>query len=283
MSATEPATLKERLIAAGFPNPQDLEAFRATLPAELRVTIATPCDDGHKLCFWQSLVATAQAKIPGLQLRIWTPHGDSLVTRGRNHILHDWYFETCDDYLLFIDSDIDFRVEDVARTVMHRLPIIAGRYAIKEEPLRWCLNGIPNEPVDQATGLQRVSTTGTGWFCTHRSVIGRMIAAADMWPHWRIKFTSDQFRQTRHLIYAHAVVIDPVMFPDHPEGRELSEDWAFCYFARQLGYDIWSDTRLVVLHRGETFYPRSARRLSREEVEAGQIKQPDGTTTPINA
>lgn len=261
--------LATRLLRTGFPDPRNLAAFRATLPAHLTVTIATPCDDGHKLCYWQSLLAAAQARIPGLTLRIWTPPGDSLVPRGRNTLLHDWYSNTADDFLLTIDSDIDFRVEDILQTLAHRLPISAGRYAIKQDELRWCLNNLPGEPVDPATGLQRVATTGTGWLCYHRSVIGRMMAAADYWPHWRVKFTSDQFNATRYLLYAHCVVLDLQTWPDRPEGRELSEDWSFCYMAWTLGYDIWSDTNLNVLHCGSAMYPRAARRLTAAEAANG--------------
>jgi hypothetical protein len=273
--------LARRLVKAGFADPRDLATFRATLPRRLVVTLITPCDDGHKRDFWESTIAAAQAQLPDVVLRIWTPPGDSLIPRGRNHHLHDWYFNTADDYALEIDSDIDYRPDDIVQTVQHRLPIIAGRYAIKEDNLRWCLNFLPGEPVDPATGLQRVATTGTGWFCKHRSVVGRMIAAADYWNAWRVKFTSDQFRSTRYLLYAHCVVKDAKDFPDHPEGRELSEDWSFCYLARKLGYDIWSDTKLIVWHCGATKYPRNMRRLTREEVAAGVIQQPDGSQTPM--
>jgi hypothetical protein len=264
--------LARRLMRAGFPHPQDLAAFRATLPSVITVTIATPCDDGHKLCYWQSLVAAAQARLPGITLRIWTPPGDSLVPRGRNRLLHEWYYCTVDHFLLTIDSDIDFSVDNIVRSVTPLLPIRAGLYAIKEENLRWCLNAIEGEDVCPQTRLHRVATAGTGWLCYHRSVVGAMIAAAPYWKHWRIDFLDDFNQTKRHLLYAHAVVDDPKNFDHSP--RELSEDWSFCYYARALGYDVWADHEIITLHRGECFYPRQARRMTPEEAAASLNSQP---------
>lgn len=268
-----------RFMASGFPHPQDIAAFRATLPPVLTVTIATPCDDGHRLCYWQSLIAAVQARLPNIILRLDTPRGDSLVPRGRNRQLHNWYYGTADDYLHTIDSDIDFSVDDLVRTYTNPLPVKAGLYAIKQDEHRWCMNAIPTEPLCPVTKFQRVGTAGTGWLGVHRSVAARMIAAANFWPHWKINFIDDQDRTTHHLIYAHAVVDDPKEFTHSP--RELSEDWSFCYFARQLGYDVWMDHGVATFHEGAALYPRGARRMTREEEASGMIRQPDGSRTPI--
>lgn len=274
--------LARRMMRSGYPHPQDIAAFRATLPRKLRVTIATPCDDGHKLCYWQSLLAAAQAKLPNAELRLRPEPGDSLIPRGRNRQLHDFYHGTADDYFHPIDSDIDFTVEDLVNTYANPTPIKAGFYAIKQEEVRWCVNTLPGEPVCPKTQLQRLGTAGTGWLCLHRSAVGRMIAAAPLWPHWRIPFTDDNTKELRHLIFAHASVLDKRNFPDHPLGRELSEDWAICYYARELGYDVWGDFRIKVWHEGSVKYPMGTRRLTREEMAAGVIRQPDGSTTPIS-
>lgn len=248
-----------------FPPANDLAAFRATLPERLRISVATPVDDGHKVCYWMSLITLAVAQTPH-DFRLAVHPGDSLVTRGRDNMLHTFYWETADDYLLFIDSDIDFRNEDLLRLANHRLPIVAGRYAIKQDELRWCINIIPEEKPDPQTGLQKIATAGTGFLMFHRSVVGRMIAAADQWPHWRIRYIDDARRDVRYHLFADEVIDDPEWFTHSP--RRMSEDWAFCYFARKLGYDVWLDTNVTVFHRGECDYPRQARRMSREEEQA---------------
>jgi hypothetical protein len=256
----------------------DTEAFRASLPQTLSILVITPCDDGHKLCFWNSLRAFEKRPDPaGHRYEVLTPPGDSLIPRARNNYNHTFYFGTDFDYLLWLDSDLDFRPEDVWQLVSHRLPIVAGLYAVKERERRWCLNSIPTEQPDAATGLQRVACAGTGALLYHRSVITAMIAAAETWPHWRVKYIDDHTRGERFHLFHHGVIHDPQEFSHSP--RDMSEDWSWCYFARKLGYDIMLDTRCVFLHRGEIDYPLDARRLTEAEVNSGKINQPDGSTT----
>jgi hypothetical protein len=259
--------------------PADLAAFRAQLPARLRVLIITPCDDGHKLCFWQSLRAFEKTPDPaGHTYEILTPPGDSLITRARNNYNHTFFFGTDFDYLLWIDSDLDFRPEDIHRLVAHRLPIVGGTYYIKARDTRPCINSLPGEGTDPETGLMRVASTGTGALMYHRSVVAAMIAAADSWDKWRLRYIDDANQDTRYALFFDGV-IDDKDFPHTP--RFMSEDWSWCYFARKLGYDIWLDTRAVFLHRGEIDYPLHARRMSAEEVQRGELQQPDGAFTPI--
>lgn len=257
----------------------DLAAFRAALPEKLRILVVTPCDDGHKLCFWNSLRAFEKSPDPaGHRYDILTPPGDSLIPRARNNYNHTFYFGSDFDYLLWIDSDLDFRPADIWRLASHRLPLVAGTYYIKDATGRPCINTLPGEAADPDTGLLRVATAGTGALLYHRSVIAAMIGVAGTWPHWRLAYKDDATQETRYNVFFNGVVDDPE-FSHTP--RYLSEDWAFCWFARKLGYDVMLDTRAVFLHRGEIDYPLHARRLTAEEQAAGHIAQPDGTFTPM--
>ncbi len=256
-----------------------LAEFRATLPEKMSIMIATPIDDGHRRCFWESVRLLERTPDPaGHTYHVVTFPGDSLVTRVRNKILHEFFFLTKHDYLGFIDSDIDFLPGDAFKLAAHRLPIVCGLYGIKEPKLRWCMNSLPGEFVDPKTGLQKVATAGTGWLFIHRSVIATMIAAADSWTHWKIKYIDDHSRQPRHWLFFDGVVEHPGL---DPNPRGMSEDWAFCFFARQLGFDIWMDTRAIVLHEGNIMYPLECRRLTREETENQKIVNPDGSETHI--
>lgn len=253
--------------------------------------IVTPCDDGHKFCFWESLRAFEKAYHRG---ELATPHrfevltipGDSLVPRARNNLAWTFLTQTDHDYLISLDSDLDFRPDDVLRladiAAAHDLDLLAGLYAIKQDELRWCINSAPGAVPDAITGLQPITMAPGGLNIAHRRVFERMIDAAPTWPHWRVDFTEDMTKRDQWNFYFNGVVLDPAEWPDKPRGRYLSEDWGFSYFARKLGFTIWLDVKTVMLHRGETFFPKQARRLTAEEVEAQKINQPDGTTTPIN-
>lgn len=245
-------------------------------PGPYRVFVSTPCDDGHRLCFWDSLRALERASLRGHtrhRYRIHTTPGDSLVPRARNHHAHHFYFETADDVLLSLDSDLDFCVGDIEQLLDDPGPVMAGRYAIKQAELRWCFNQIPGEKVDPFTQREFVSTAGTGFLAAFRHVYGTIIAEAAAWPHWRIRYNDDQSRAVLHDLYFNGVVHDPLYFPGYPAGRYLSEDWGFCYLARKHGFPVVCDHRVTAFHEGAVKYPLGARRLTAGEAAAGVAPQ----------
>jgi hypothetical protein len=246
------------------------------------VFVAVPADDGHRLTFWRSLMDLMIApEQNGVKYRIVPVPGDSLIPRIRNNLLWLWYTQTKDDFLLFLDTDLDFRVEDVHSLVAHRLPIVAGLYGKKQPEMGWVINALKGEPAFNIDGgIHRVACAGTGAFLVHRSVVDKMVSEATNWPHWKIRYIDDADKTERWHLFSHVVIDDPVEFPHSP--RDMSEDWAFCYYARKLGFDVWLDTAAVFLHEGAALYPLQARRLSREEVTLQKINQPDGTVTPMH-
>lgn len=243
--------------------------------------ILTPCDDGHKLCFWDSVREFEKLYYGG---NLNTPHtfhfhtvpGDSLVPRARNNLAHLFRAKTNFDYAFPLDSDLDFRHEDILHiadaAASRDLDFVSGLYAIKQNELRWCLNNIEGIEADPATGLQEIACAPGGIHCVHRRVFDAMIAAAPTWRHWRVKYDDDHDRSERYDFYFNGVVFDKEFFPSFPNGRYLSEDWGFSYFARKLGFKVWCDTVTVMLHRGETFYPLQARRETLAESQQKKIE-----------
>lgn len=262
-------------------SPEALADFRAKLPEKLSVMLATPIDDGHRRCFWESVRLLEKTPDPaGHTYHFVSYPGDSLVTRIRNKILHEFFFNTAHDYLGFIDSDIDFLPSDAWRITAHRLPLVCALYGIKEPKLRWCMNSLPDELPDKITGLQKVGTAGTGWMWISRALVGAMIAAGTTWPHWKVNYIEDHSKQPRHWLFFDGVIEHPSL---DPNPRGMSEDWAFCFFARQLGFDVWMDTRAIVLHEGNIMYPLECRRVTKEEADAQKIQNPDGSETHLGA
>lgn len=256
----------------------ELTDFRAKLPEKLKIFVSTPCDDGHKLCYWNSIRALERYPDPaGHSYFIYTTPGDSLIPRARNNHAHEFLKSDCDIFLP-IDSDLDFRPQDVWGMVARRLPIVAGMYAIKQRDLRWCVNGIPGEPVNEE-GMQRVATAGTGALAIYRIVFDKMKSVAASWEHWRMRYICDHTKEEKFHFFHHGVIDDPVEFAHAHNPRDMSEDWNFCYMARKLGFDVWADTRSIFLHEGTILYPIDARRLTPEEEASGVIQQPDGSIT----
>ena len=248
--------------------------------------IVTPCDDGPKFCFWESLRAFEKDYHAGLldtehRFEVLTIPGDSLVPRARNNLAYTFLEQTAHDYLFSIDSDLDFRAEDIMRMcdviVARDLDIVCGSYAIKQDEFRWCINTLPDITKPDDDGLQQIAAAPGGLNVTHRRVFEEMIRRAKSWPHWLVEYTEDHTKRAQWDFYFNGVVLDRDEWPDKPRGRYLSEDWGFSYFARNLGFKIWWDTKTVFLHRGECFYPKQARRLTKAEMDAKAIAQPDGS------
>ena len=164
--------------------------------------------------------------------------GDSLVSRARNNLTNDFLKSDC-DYMLQIDSDIIFTNENIDRLVSHELPIIGGLYAIKDNSQRWCSNALIESKPDK-NGLLRVRETGTGFLLTHRDVFH---AIREDHPN-RI-YTCDMDKETKFDYWAVGV----------RNGRYLSEDWWFCKDARDAGFEVFVDTKVIVGHMGLATYP----------------------------
>lgn len=251
-------------------------------PGPYRVYMSMPCDDGHKLDFWRSLLDLQAAALRGAtphHFRLKATPGDSLVPRARNNHMWDFYFNTADDWFCSTDSDLDFRAVDWFQMFDAPDPIMAGKYAIKQAEMRWCINTIPGHEMDPRTMKQNVAAAGTGILAVHRHVIGTMIAAAGKWKAWPVRYIADGTEEEQFDLFHNGVVHDPNWFPHSP--RYLSEDWGFCYMARKLGFAVVLNHRFIALHEGSAKYPLQARRLSREEEMAGVVQQPDGSVSPI--
>lgn len=249
--------------------------------------VSTPCDDGHRFCFWQSLLASVSTEAPASMRLIFCPTpGDSWIGRIRTNIINTFYFDTDHDALCFLDSDLDFRPEDIHRMVQtaieHPEGITCGLYYKKQDEVGGVFNTIKGRDVllTPNAGAQEIAAGGTGAMVIPRDVVERMIYAAmsGEWDRWPVRYIEDGTLKERWHLFHDGVIDDPEAFPHSP--RLMSEDWSFCYMARQLGIKIWLEPAAVFLHEGNCLYPKQARRLTAEEAASGQINQPDGTTTP---
>lgn len=210
------------------------------LPARPSVYIATPSHDhkfyaGYAMSLYRLLAS-------GFYPLTLAKVGGAGVARARNNMAAEFLKTGC-DYYFAIDSDITFDPEMVAKIVEHRRPISCGPYALKQSKLQWCTNALPGEKADEATGLQRVANTGTGFMCIHRSVFEAMIA-----KHPEIAYRedlADARGETRWDFFSMGVV----------DGRYLTEDWYFCHRARALGFAIWLDCAFHVKHEGMISFP----------------------------
>lgn len=170
--------------------------------------------------------------------------GDSLVSRARNRIAAAFLASDC-THLLFLDSDLIFSPEHIARLVAHDLPIVAGLYPKKQKELGWVCNML-DTPKEPEGDLQEVKYAGTGCLMIAREVFEEILRF-----QWAEEYDPDDGDEpgVKWDFFAVGVV--------ELDGRRryLSEDWFFCERARICGYRIMMDTRVVLKHVGQMIYP----------------------------
>ena len=178
--------------------------------------------------------------------------GDSLVARARNRLCAEFLASDC-THLLFLDTDLIFSVDHIARLVQHaqfpELKVICGLNPKKQLELGWVCNVFDEEQPVHEDGLQRVKYAGTGCMLIARSLLNDMRLALP-----EIEYDPDEgdspgikwdFFTTGVRVF-------------NGRRRYLSEDWMFCQRILDLGHDIWMDTQIVLKHVGEMVYPLQA-------------------------
>jgi hypothetical protein len=161
---------------------------------------------------------------------------ESLVTRARNEMTAT-FLASGHSHMMWLDADIEFAPEDVAKLWNLDADIAVGFYAMKrpDMPLSAWKDGklvkledCPKEPFP-------VDYAGTGFFMIKRHVIETLARAAESYvgPKGRTP-----------ALY---------MTPVQDDGFE-SEDYHFCRKARAAGFTIMGDPSIKLGHWGLSRY-----------------------------
>lgn len=197
--------------------------------------------------------STAQLAEHGLELAatVFNACGPYLDD-GRNRVVEAcYYMEQPWDWLLFVDSDIEFSVQNVidlltwAQEDPVARPIVGGTYfssngsqfftvayrlnrAVSTGPYE----SIPVEEVQKMvdngeTGPMAVDALGTGFMAIHRSVIEEMPKVWLKPQPWFAELVSAL---------------------DDGTAVHMGEDLTFCARAQEMGYPIWLHTGVRLIH-----------------------------------
>jgi len=232
---------------------------RAKQPTKL--FLALPVYGSLDTSFAQSLIKIL-ADLPCNLMVRFNP-GDSLVSRARNSLTAEFLDSDC-THMLFIDTDLIFSGDHVARIMSHPEPIVGGFYPKKQEgPLNWVCNGMTKPTKPQPNGLQEVRYIGTGFLRVAREVFEKMAFAHGSAIH----YVPDHAREANQYDFW------PVGTYQYPDGsrRYLSEDWYFCQRAMDLGYKVWADLHIVLKHVGQAIYPLKSQQA--ELLAQGPVKK----------
>lgn len=175
----------------------------------------------------------------GLMWSLETMCNESLVQRGRNSLIAKLASNPAITHFMFIDADIEFQPESIFKMLMEDVDIISGAYPKKCLPIAYNIN---LEPETMIRGpIYTVDTAATGFLMYKRKVWQDLV---NKHPEWKYVDDIGLGKEYEQFLYS---VFDCYI---DDKGHYLSEDWAFCRRAKELGYQIWCDSRVLLNHTG---------------------------------
>ncbi len=181
----------------------------------------------------------------GINIQIGSICGCSVVSRARNLLAQDMLESEC-DYLLFIDSDINFEPEDILRLMAWgtdpKKGIVAAVPRTRSETKTYIANLDYDENGEltmNGMGLVRAERVATAFMLVRREVFETL---ADLHPDWQYY----DKRSDRMLT---------CMFDfELTEEGYIGEDFLFCDRARDAGFEVWVDPSITLGHMGVQEY-----------------------------
>lgn len=162
---------------------------------------------------------------------------ESLITRARNEMTAA-FLKSEHSHLFWLDSDIEFEPEDVAKLWNLKADVAVGVYAMKKRDAQWFAawkDGALVKDLDQFKEPIAVDYAGTGFMLIRRAVLEKLAETAESYEG--------------HNGRVPALFMTPV----HNDCFE-SEDYNFCRKARQAGFSIIMDPSVRLGHYGQYRY-----------------------------
>ncbi len=236
-----------------------------------KILIGTPCyggmiTEGYMISIINLMSRLREMDIP---VAIKTIGNESLITRARNSIVAEFLVHPEKfTHLLFIDADIEFDPNSVVRLLQCKNSgIIAATYPQKN--LNWnkihdtinkgfgdmfknknveefCLNYSVGEKIGKNKGgnqFQRVKEVPTGFMLLKREILEKMVKK---YPELEYTPVTVGYNLERAWDFFRCIIDTG----DDGVKRYLSEDYGFCKLWRDIGGEIWVDSKSKLNHIG---------------------------------
>ena len=156
---------------------------------------------------------------------------DSAVHRNR-YYLTQTFMESDWSHMMFIDADIEFTSDDVAKLWNMNTDVAVGVYRLKKEGSEIAAHtGGKLMRLGGDAGVIPVDYAGTGFMLIHRRVFERI-------EHELPLIDTERGKMRKWWGF------------DVVEGVELPEDYSFCERVRRNGMQVMMDTSVVLTHWG---------------------------------
>ena len=181
----------------------------------------------------------------GIDIQIGSICGCSVVSRARNLLAKDMLESKC-DYLLFIDSDINFEPDDIFRLMAWgtdpKKGIVAAVPRTRNESKVYIATLDYDENGDltmNGMGLVRAKRVATAFMLVRREVFETLEKEHPEWAYYDSK--------TDRML---SCMFD---FQLTEEGY-IGEDFLFCDRVRSHGFEVWIDPSITLGHMGVQEY-----------------------------
>lgn len=194
---------------------------------------------------------------------IWN---DALIGRSRS-IMTTEFLSTDADVMVIIDDDIVYEPADFWKIVegaRETRSVYGGAYVTRSTTPHITSRFIPGQELVFAQGPARrpveFQYLATGFWAMHRDLVEAMCDTtfADAYGGHRVEKVELGADRPFYPFFMPFVTCEE-------DGRlhYLSEDWAFCNRAKQLGFKVWVDQSIILIHMGD--YPYTVRDLKDKE------------------
>lgn len=179
----------------------------------------------------------------GISVSLAPRVGESLICRARANSLIDFMDTKC-DYLMTLDDDIEIPDNTITKLVQNDKDLCGGFYRLKNDRAAHTAVRMPVERKGEIPDFPQMFKEGllvpavylsTGCKLVRRNVIEKM------WKH----HTDLHYKQNLTLKQGCALYL-PYIYKE----EYLSEDWAFCQRALDLGFEVWADASIRCGHWG---------------------------------
>ena len=212
--------------------------------AKPSIFIAMPCYDSVKINTMLSVIKLVQQLgKSGIETGIHTMKSP-LIHQARNY-LTSVFLTTQYQYMLFVDSDVEFQPEAVLRMMVAKKNIVCTPYRVKAEELSRHIYTVefkdPKNILVLAGGLVEIEAGPTGLMLIDRKVFEKIIK-----NHPELKIRN---KATPHAEKSHEFYYNFFDFGFN-DGYAMGEDVSFCRLARGNGFKIYANIESSTTHHG---------------------------------
>ena len=235
------------------------------------IFVATPMYGGQCTGYYTQSMLTLGPVLNqnGYDMAYSAMFNESLIQRGRNALAHGFMQRPECTHLMFIDADIKFNPQDIIKMLEADKDIICGIYPKKEinwvEVEKAVKDGVPTDRLKTRTASVVVNLKdyagsvtvpvsepveifngGTGFMLIKRSTFETMKSVVNSYNN-DVLFLDGGISNDRIIEYF-ACAIEP------GTERLLSEDYFFCWKAREAGLKVWAAPWAQLGHFGSYLF-----------------------------